>query len=121
MKTVLCFGDSNTWGYTPGTGQRLAVGIRWAGVLQNKLVGGFSVIEEGLNGRTTIFSDPDSPFRSGEDYLLPCLESHSPVDLVIIMLGTNDLKDKFGLRPEDIAAGMEKLLNIHPSFKLNLL
>ncbi len=112
MKTILCFGDSNTWGCTPKTGRRLAAGKRWTGVLSLKLGSGFTVIEEGLNGRTTIFDDPDFPFRSGEDYLPPCLASHSPVDLVIIMLGTNDLKDKFNLSPKDIAAGMERLIDI---------
>jgi lysophospholipase L1-like esterase len=94
------------------TGRRLAAEKRWTGVLRAKLKAGYNVIEVGLNGRTTVFDDPDSPFRSGEDYLPPCLASHASMDLVIIMLGTNDLKDKFGLRPEDIAAGMEKLISI---------
>lgn len=112
MKTVLCFGDSNTWGCVPKTGQRFAADKRWTGVLRLKLGSGFTVIEEGLNGRTTIFDDPDFPFRSGKDYLPPCLNSHAPVDLVIVMLGTNDLKDKFNLSLDDIAAGMETLIDI---------
>jgi lysophospholipase L1-like esterase len=112
MKTVLCFGDSNTWGYKSETGERFSPHRRWSGILSKMLGGRYSVIEEGLCGRTTAFDDPDDAFRSGEDYLVPCLESHSPIDLVIIMLGTNDLKDKLSLEAQDIAGGMERLLRI---------
>lgn len=112
MKTILCFGDSNTWGYVSETGMRFPADKRWCGVLRAKLGNGYEVIEEGLNGRTTVFDDPDSPYRSAETYLPPCLESHAPIDAVIIMLGTNDMKYKFGLEPEHVAKGMEKLINI---------
>lgn len=112
MKTILCFGDSNTWGYVARKGTRLSAAQRWTGVMRQILGEGYDVIEEGLNGRTTVFDDPDETHRSGADYLLPCLKSHSPLDIVIIMLGTNDLKDKFELCAKDIAAGMERLIDI---------
>ena len=76
---VLCFGDSNTWGYIPGTGGRYASDVRWTGVL--KQLTGFEVIEEGLNGRTTAFTDAVEPYRSGLDYIAPCVMSQMPLDL----------------------------------------
>ena len=97
MKTVLCYGDSNTWGYIGGTGERFAPEVRWPGVLQAALGGAYRVIEEGLNGRTTVFDDSIEEGRNGETYLRPCLQTHAPIDLVILMLGTNDLKRRFSL------------------------
>jgi lysophospholipase L1-like esterase len=88
MKTILCYGDSNTWGYAPGTGKRYLRHERWTGVLQQLLGSNAVVIEEGLNGRTTTLDDPTKPFRNGKDYLIPCLDSHAPLDLVVLMLGT---------------------------------
>lgn len=105
VRTILCYGDSNTWGFDPATRGRFDRETRWTGVLQRLLGDGFDVIEEGLNGRTTIWDDPLSPGRNGMAYLRPCLESHAPIDLVTIMLGTNDLKRRFGLSPSDIAEG----------------
>jgi lysophospholipase L1-like esterase len=105
QKVVLCYGDSNTWGYDPATRTRFGPTTRWTGVLAQSLGPGFRVIEEGLNGRTTVFDDPLSPGRNGLTYLLPCLESHCPVDLVTIMLGTNDLKERFNHSANDIAEG----------------
>jgi len=111
MKTILCFGDSNTWGYIPGTdGLRYAHDVRWTGVLAAGLGGGRRVIEEGLNGRTTCWDDPIKPGRRGLDHLPTLLESHAPIDLVLIMLGTNDLKHYFNLRAFDIALGAAKLV-----------
>ena len=91
MKTILCFGDSNTWGYNPENGQRFGPEERWTGILRNSLGEDYRVIEEGLNGRTTLWDDPIAGFKNGLDYLMPCLESHMPFDLITIMLGTNDL------------------------------
>jgi len=106
MKTILCYGDSNTWGYEPGTCGRYARDVRWPGVLRRELGEGYLVIEEGLNGRTTVFDDPvEGVHKNGRPYLLPCLETHKPLDLVILMLGTNDLKTRFDVPPSDIAAG----------------
>ena len=109
MKTVVCFGDSNTWGYDPATKERLGPDARWTGVLATQLGDGYRVIEEGLNGRTTVVDDPISPYRNGRDYIIPCLESHMPIDLVIIMLGTNDLKERFNRSATDIAESSAKL------------
>ncbi|MDX2136843.1 MAG: SGNH/GDSL hydrolase family protein [Chloroflexota bacterium] len=113
MKTLLCFGDSNTWGYDPATESRLDVHTRWAGVLRDTLGADWWVIEEGLNGRTTVHDDPvEQDGRSGLTYLTPCLHSHKPLDLVIIMLGTNDLKPRFHVPAIDIASGVGRLVQI---------
>lgn len=106
-RTVLCFGDSNTYGSIPGVaGGRYEWEIRWPGVLARELGDGWRVIEEGLPGRTTVFDDPLSPYRRGADYLPPCLGSHTPLDAVVIFLGTNDLKARFAAEPSDIAGGL---------------
>ena len=111
-KTILCYGDSNTWGFNPATQARYARDERWTGVLRQALGDGYWVIEEGLNGRTTVWDDPIEDYRSGKEYLLPCLRSHKPVDLVVIMLGTNDLKARFPIPACDIAAGAGALVDI---------
>lgn len=105
MKTIVCFGDSNTWGYHPATKERYDRDDRWTGVLRNTLGAEYLIIEEGLNGRTTVWDDPIEEYKSGKDYLIPCLVTHKPLDLVIMMLGTNDLKKRFSLAASDIAKG----------------
>jgi lysophospholipase L1-like esterase len=114
MKVILCFGDSNTYGRDPITKGRLDRKTRWTGVLQETLSDGYYVIEEGLNGRTTVWDDPvrGGSKRNGSFYLLPCLESHAPIDLLIIMLGTNDLKARFAVTPYDIGESMGALIEI---------
>ena len=109
VKTVLCYGDSNTWGADPATRTRFAPDVRWTGVLAARLGAGYRVVEEGLNGRTTTIDDPIEPNRNGRSYLVPCLESHQPLDLVILMLGTNDLKRRFAASPSDIAQAAASL------------
>jgi len=111
LPVVLCYGDSNTHGADPATGDRFPRGVRWPGVLAGLLDGEACVIEEGLNGRTTMRDDPYSPGRNGLAYLVPCLDSHAPVDVVVIMLGTNDLKATFSLGASDIAAGAATLVD----------
>jgi lysophospholipase L1-like esterase len=92
MRTIVCFGDSNTWGCVPGgDGERYPREVRWPGRLARALGDGFDVIAEGLNGRTATVERPDSEGRNGLPYLLPCLQSHAPVDLVVVFLGTNDV------------------------------
>ena len=86
--------------------------MRWPGVLQGLLGPSWRVIEEGLGGRTTVFDDPTSVGRNGRTYLLPCLDSHAPIDLVAIMLGTNDLKEIFHTTPSMIASGMTHLVRL---------
>ncbi|MGM0365105.1 MAG: SGNH/GDSL hydrolase family protein [Actinomycetota bacterium] len=124
MKTILCYGDSNTYGCKPVGFDILEEGItpgdlrygrqqRWTGVLQRELGNGFKVIEEGLNGRTTVFDDPvEGKHKNGMPYLIPCLESHAPLDYVLLMLGTNDLKKRFSVSPYDIALGIGSLIDI---------
>jgi lysophospholipase L1-like esterase len=111
-KTILCYGDSNTWGWIPATQSRYSRHERWPGVLRKELGEGYLVIEEGLNGRTTVWDDPIEGYKNGKEYLIPCLETHKPIDLVIIMLGTNDLKMRFGVPACDIAAGAGVLVDI---------
>lgn len=112
MKVVLCYGDSNTWGYDPATKERFARDKRWPGVLRQALGEGYIVIEEGLNGRTTVWDDPLEGYKNGKEYLIPCLATHKPIDLVIIMLGTNDLKMRFSVPAVDVAGGAGVLVNI---------
>jgi lysophospholipase L1-like esterase len=112
MKRILCYGDSNTWGYDPATKDRFDREIRWTGVLSNVLGSAYEIIEEGLNGRTTVWDDPIEGHKNGQAYLIPCLESHRPLDLVIMLLGTNDLKKRFSLSAYDIAEGVKVLIGI---------
>lgn len=109
-KHILCFGDSNTHGYYAETNGRFDEEHRWTQLLQKKLGTGYLVIEEGLSGRTTCFNDPIHEGMSGLDYICPCLKSHEPIDLLIIMLGTNDTKERFGASAECIAIGMGRLI-----------
>jgi lysophospholipase L1-like esterase len=103
VRTLLCYGDWNTWGYDPATRTRYLPHMRWTGVLAARLGAEYRVVEEGLNGRTTRWDDPIEPGRNGLGYLRPCIESHQPLDLIVIMLGTNDLKRRFDLGASDIA------------------
>ena len=112
MKTILCYGDSNTWGYEPATKERYSRGERWTGILQQELGAEYYIVEEGLNGRTTVWDDPIEGYKNGKEQLIPCLTSHKPIDLVTIMLGTNDLKRRFSLGAYDIAEGAGVLVNI---------
>ena len=113
MKRILCFGDSNTWGYVPlSPSERFPDEVRWTGVLQSALGAGYRVTEEGQNGRTTVFDDPyETICKNGSKHLPVILESHKPLDLVIIMLGTNDLKTHLGQSARTIAAGAGVLVD----------
>jgi lysophospholipase L1-like esterase len=111
MKTILCYGDSNTWGYNPRTLDRFPIEERWTGVLAQDLGDAFRVVEEGLNGRTTLWDDPIEGYKNGKEYLIPCLESHRPIDLVVIMLGTNDLKTRFSVSAYDVAQSVGVLID----------
>ncbi len=112
MKKILCYGDSNTWGYSAHSGERFPRDVRWTGVLRDELGDGYEIIEEGLNGRTIVWDDPIEGYKNGKTYLIPCLESHQPTDLVVIMLGTNELKMRFSLSAYDIAEGVRVLVDI---------
>ena len=111
-KRILCFGDSNTYGYIP-TGGRYDAHTRWPMRLKEILGDGCEVVEEGFNGRTCVCDDPvEGGFKSGVNYLPPCLMSHNPLDVVVIMLGTNDTKRRFGLTPMTIGQSMMQLVKI---------
>ena len=116
MITVLCYGDSNTYGYNPVNGLRYPKDVRWPGVLQKLLGDGYAVIEEGCNGRTTVFEDVEEPWKAGVGYLRPCLNTHKPIDFVIMMLGSNDLKRMFHASAQEIADGAEALVKIIKQF-----
>lgn len=109
MKNILCFGDSNTWGFTPGTGVRYAPDVRYTGVLQAALGADYRVIEDGSNARTTVYEDPWTPWRLGKEALPIALVAHKPLDLLILNLGTNDLKftDAYGA-----SKGAETLISL---------
>lgn len=111
MKTILCFGDSNTYGYKPDGSGRFGFSVRWPGRLQMILGEGYHIIEEGCPGRTTVYEDPRQPFKKGSDYIVPCLLSHAPVDYVIVMLGTNDCKTVFGASSAEIASGLSVIID----------
>jgi len=113
MRSALCYGDSNTHGQIPGGGawDRFTQPDRWPGVMGRELGKRWWIIEEGLGGRTCVHDDPlEGADKNGRTYLRPCLNSHAPLDLVIIMLGTNDLKSRFDLSPSEIAEGVGLLV-----------
>ncbi|WP_269929466.1 SGNH/GDSL hydrolase family protein [Aminobacter sp. HY435] len=113
MKTVLCYGDSLTWGYDAAGPDRHAFEDRWPNVLQAELGGGVHVIAEGLNGRTTAFDDHfASVDRNGVRLLPTILGTHAPLDLVIIMLGANDMKSWIHGSPLAARHGMARLVSI---------
>jgi lysophospholipase L1-like esterase len=114
MKTVLCYGDSNTWGAVPMASwddrRRYAPAERWTGVMQAELGLDWQVIAEGLPGRTSAIEDPvEGAHLSGLAHFRPCLESHRPIDLLVLMLGTNDFKRRLNLEAEDVAIGIGRL------------
>ena len=112
MRTILCYGDSNTWGFDPATERRFPREVRWPGRLQSALGEEWHVVEEGLNGRTTTLESPIAPGKNGLDYLVPCLDSHAPLDAVVIFLGTNDLADRYGLTATDVARAAGRLATV---------
>jgi len=116
---ILCFGDSNTWGYMP-TGGRYDDETRWPMRMQRILGDGYTVIEEGLNGRTTVFDDPvEGGYKSGAAHLPVSLMSHMPLDAVIIMLGSNDTKQRFGMNAMTIGEGMMQLVRLTRLYGVN--
>lgn len=112
MKTVLCYGDSNTYGLKEDLVSRYDREVRWTGRLRKLLGNSFEIIEEGLSERTTIWEDTIHDYRSGKSYLIPCLESHKPIDLLVLSLGINDLKKRQGLSLFEAELAMETLIEV---------
>lgn len=113
MKYVLCYGDSNTWGASPDQLPRYEFAERWTGIVQENLKDGVHIYENGLNGRTTVFHDDVELGRNGRVGFDTVLDMNAPLDLVIIMLGTNDCKQRFSNHPAwDVALGMQNLVKI---------
>ncbi|MEM8971010.1 MAG: SGNH/GDSL hydrolase family protein [Pseudomonadota bacterium] len=115
LRTIVCFGDSNTFGSIPtvsrGMGHRLGPDRRWPGILRRKLNATWTVIEEGHPGRTTVHDDPiEGRHMNGLRALPIIMETHMPVDLVIVALGVNDLKYRFSVTAQDIADSIEVLV-----------
>jgi lysophospholipase L1-like esterase len=109
-RTIVCFGDSNTHGADPSGTGRFPRDVRWPRVMARALGDDYEIIEEGLNGRCTVWDSPTDKGRNGLDYIYPCLLSHAPVELVIIMLGTNDLKRIYDNTAAEIANGASRLV-----------
>ena len=122
---ILCYGDSNTWGYISSSNHlRYGNDKRWTKVLANLLGNNFEIIEEGLNSRTLISNDlrPGKEGKNGYEYLIPCLDTHDPIDLVILMLGTNELKNTYNKSALEIGQILEEyfiktILNRKSQFK----
>ena len=112
---ILCYGDSNTYGYDPSDGMRYPADVRWTGVLR-ALAPEHTIIEEGCNGRTASVTPEDETWKDGRGYLMACLNSHKPLDLVILMLGSNDLKNLFHATPESITEGIRWILQTTGDF-----
>lgn len=117
-KTILCYGASNTYGQKPDRSGRFAANERWTGILQDKLGDGYSIIEEGLGGRTTDLDhpNPNKPNRNGLTYFKACFESHIPLDFIVIMLGTNDLKTTYDRSAQEIAEALRQFPEYVTSF-----
>ena len=118
-KRILCYGDSNTYGFIP-TGGRYDEDTRWPMRLQKELGEDYTVIEEGFNGRTCVFDDPvEGGYKSGVNYLPPCLMTHNPLDAVLLMLGVNDTKERFGMTPMTIGQAMMQLIHTAKLYAVN--
>ena len=108
--TVVCFGDSLTWGFNPVDKSRYGHDVRWTRLLQKELGDSYYVVEEGINGRTTVFEDPVRGDKNGLQQLAGIRKTHMPIDILIIMLGSNDLQDRFGLSADAIGLAMGRVL-----------
>jgi len=118
-KRVLCYGDSNTWGAVPLTDERYSADIRWTGVLQNLLDNQYEIIEEGLCGRTFSVLEEEEPHRRGITHIESILRTHEPLDFVIVMLGTNDMKNTFNLSVEEIGNHLQETIALIKNQNIN--
>jgi len=109
--SVVCFGDSLTWGFKPGERTRYGHDQRWTRLLQCELGDAFYVLEEGVNGRTTVFEDPVRGDKNGLAHLATARKSHMPIDILVLMLGTNDLQSRFNMSAGAIGYAVARLLD----------
>lgn len=112
MKTVLCYGDSNTWGYEPELDERLPWKRRWTGILQERLGQNFQVVENGVCGRTACRESKQEFIVNGYLEAQICAEVNVPIALAVVMLGTNDCKDEYEMEPEHIADNVRKVAGV---------
>lgn len=119
-KAILCFGDSNTWGFNPKSEKRYPRSVRWPYVLQKLLGDKYEVISEGMIGRTLASEDLKRPYYNGSRFIQGLVKSHDPLDFIIIMLGTNEIKDRYNLNAFGIAKNLKKIINLIRDKKLDL-
>ncbi|MBO5560586.1 MAG: arylesterase [Firmicutes bacterium] len=113
MKTVLCFGDSNTYGFNPATKERFDWGVYWTSIIADRLRDyDINIVNEGLCGRTAAHDDPVKPYRNGFDSLPMILETHNPIDTIILMLGTNDCKTQFKTDEHIVGWCIKRLIEV---------
>ena len=122
MKKILCYGDSNTFGYNPETGGRYDKNTRWSGILSYLLKENYEIIEEGMNNRTAFFKNPEGLKQSGSEYLSIYLQDHKNIDICILNLGTNDAQIFYPLDKVVVEKGLQNLVdvikNINPQTKI---
>ena len=119
MKNILCFGDSNTYGYNPETGGRYTKNERWSGILKKLLGVEYNVIEDGRCSRTILFKDPNDISTCGINYLPYCLLKNKPIDLVIIALGLNDFQSAYNASVDDVIDGVKVLCDLVKNYDVS--
>lgn len=112
MKKILCYGDSNTFGFNPQNCTRYDKNTRWSGILSKLLENKFEIIEEGMNNRTGFFKNPEGLKQSGSEYLPIYLQNHKDIDICILALGTNDAQFFYNLDCQNTKKGLENLISI---------
>ncbi len=119
MKKILCYGDSNTFGFNPQTGGRYDNNTRWSGILSKNLVPKYQIIEEGMNNRTGFFKNPEGLKQSGGEYLSIYLQNHKDIDICLLSLGTNDAQIFYPLDKTSTEKGLQNLTSeiIKTNFK----
>lgn len=110
MRKIICFGDSNTFGFNPQNGSRYDSNTRWTAILGKFLDNRFQVIEEGCNNRTAFFLNPEGVLQSGQKYLPKCLEKYKNFEIFILALGTNDLQKFFEITEDIVKNGLKDII-----------
>lgn len=122
MKKILCYGDSNTYGFIPENCRRYEKNERWSGILSEILSNEYEIVEEGMNNRTGFFRNPEGLKQSGGEYLSIYLQNHKDFDICILNLGTNDSQIFYELTPQICKNGLESLINsireVNPNTKI---